>query len=507
MSEPHSVKDRALPSEHFDVLIIGAGLSGIDAAWHLQKNNPKKSYVILENRERIGGTWDLFRYPGIRSDSDMLTMGYGFRPWTHPSTISPGDAIRDYVTDTAKDAGIDKHIRFRHKVLSASWDTATARWTVEVERGTERLTITTNFLFSCAGYYKYDEGYTPTFPGRENFKGPIVHPQHWPETLDYKNKRVIVIGSGATAMTLVPAMAKTAAYVTMLQRSPTYVVSRPEQDALANRLRKILPASWAYAIPRWKNILLGMYFYNLTRKKPARVKEMILKGVRAHLGPDYDVAKHFTPTYNPWDQRLCLVPDADLFKAIKSGKAEVVTDHIDSFTAKGIRLKSGQELQADIIVTATGLQLEAMGGATVTVDGKPVDFGKTFTYKGLMYSGVPNLASVFGYTNASWTLRADLICDYVCRLLNTMDQKGVQIATPRLKDESMQPEPWLDFSSGYVQRAIAILPKQGPKAPWRQNQNYFADIKDMRRAPIEDGVLELAKAGAVIKPALARAAE
>ena len=497
-----------MPSEHFDVLIIGAGLSGIDAAWHLQKNNSKKSYVILENRDRIGGTWDLFRYPGIRSDSDMLTMGYGFRPWTHPSTISPGDAIRDYVTDTAKDAGIDKHIRFRHKVVSAAWDTATARWTVEVEGGSgERLTLTTNFLFSCAGYYKYDEGYTPAFPGRKNFKGTIIHPQHWPETLDYANKRVIVIGSGATAMTLVPAMAKTAAHVTMLQRSPTYVVSRPEQDALANRLRKILPASWAYAIPRWKNILIGMYFYNLTRKKPARVKEAILKGVRDQLGPDYDVAKHFTPTYNPWDQRLCLVPDADLFKAINQGRAEIVTDHIDTFTANGIKLKSGQELEADIIVTATGLQLEALGGTTVTVDGEPIDFGKTFTYKGLMYSGVPNLASIFGYTNASWTLRADLICDYVCRLLNTMDQKGVQIATPRLRDATLKPEPWLDFSSGYVQRAIATLPKQGPKAPWRQNQNYFADIKDMRRAPIEDGVLEFARAGAVTKPTLAHAAE
>ncbi len=508
MSEINSVKVPAMPSEHFDVLIIGAGLSGIDAAWHLQKNNPKKSYVILENRERIGGTWDLFRYPGIRCDSDMLTMGYGFKPWTHPSTISPGDAIRDYVTDTAKDAGIDKHIRFRHKVLSAAWDSATARWTIEVERGSgDRLTLTTNFLFSCAGYYKYDAGYTPEFKGRENFKGPIIHPQHWPETLDYAGKRVIVIGSGATAMTLVPSMAKTAAHVTMLQRSPTYVVSRPEQDALANRLRKILPAKWAYAIPRWKNILLGMYFYNLTRKKPARVKELILKGVRAHLGPDYDVAKHFTPTYNPWDQRLCLVPDADLFQAIKQGRAEVVTDHIDSFTAKGIKLKSGTELEADIIVTATGLQLEAMGGTTVTVDGKQVDFGKTFTYKGLMYSGVPNLASVFGYTNASWTLRADLICDYVCRLLNTMDEKNVQIATPRLKDENMKPEPWLDFSSGYVQRAISMLPKQGPNAPWRQNQNYFADIKDMRRAPIEDEVLVFsrAKAASATKPLKAAA--
>ena len=497
--------------EHFDVLIIGAGLSGIDAAWHLKNNAPKKSFVILENRERIGGTWDLFRYPGIRSDSDMLTMGYSFRPWTHPSSISPGDAIRDYITDTAKDAGIDKNIRFRHNVVSAAWDSATARWTINANRRDaqgkeEPIQITANFVFACSGYYKYEHGYTPEFVGRERFKGQILHPQHWPENLDYAGKRVVIIGSGATAVTLVPSMAKTAAHVTMLQRSPTYVVSRPEQDALANRLRKLLPAKWAYAIPRWKNILLGMYFYNYTRKKPARVKEMIIKGVSEHLGPDYDVATHFTPKYNPWDQRLCLVLDADLFRAIKKGRASVVTDHIDCFTEKGIKLKSGKELEADIIVTATGLQLELLGGMTVTVDGQKVDFGKTFSYKGLMYSGVPNLASVFGYTNASWTLRADLICEYVCRLLNLMDEKQVQIATPRLPPGDMKPEPWLDFSSGYVVRSAALLPKQGPSAPWRQNQNYFADIKDMRRAPIEDQALEFSKAGsASVKPIKAAA--
>ncbi len=497
--------------EHFDVLIIGAGLSGIDAGWHLTKFAPKKSFVILENRERIGGTWDLFRYPGIRSDSDMLTMGYRFRPWTHQSAISPGEAIREYVTETAKDAGVDKHIRFRNKVARASWDSATARWTVEAEKRdasgrAETVTYTANFIFSCAGYYRYSEGYTPEFKGRENFKGQIVHPQHWPESLDYAGKRIVVIGSGATAVTLVPNLAKTA-HVTMLQRSPTYYVSRPEKDAMANVLRKFLPASWAYAIPRWRNIILQRFFFNRARQKPEQVKEFLIKGVKDLLPDGYDVATHFTPKYNPWDQRLCLVPDADMFDAIKEGRAEVVTDHIDTFTEKGIKLKSGRELEADIIVTATGLQLEVMGGMEVAVDGRKVDFGETFTYKGLMYSGVPNLASVFGYTNASWTLRADLICEWVTRLLNKMDEKGVQIATPTLADPNMKPEPWLDFSSGYVVRAVAMLPKQGPKAPWRQNQNYFTDIKEMRKAPIEDEALVFSKATAGAKPVLARAAE
>jgi len=501
-----------MATEHFDVLIIGAGLSGVDAAWHLKKNSPQRSFVILENRERIGGTWDLFRYPGIRSDSDMLTMGYRFRPWTHQSAISPGAAIRDYITGTAKDAGIDRNIRFRHKVVGAAWDSNAARWNVEAVRrdanGREdAVQISANFLFSCAGYYKYEAGYTPEFVGRDRFKGKIVHPQHWPEHLDYTGKRVVIIGSGATAVTLVPSLAKTAGHVTMLQRSPTYYVSRPEKDAMANFLRKVLPASWAYAIPRWRNILLQRFFFNRARQKPEKVKELLIKGVSDLLGPDYDVATHFTPKYNPWDQRLCLVPDADMFNAIKGGRASVVTDSIDTFTENGIKLKSGKEIAADIIVTATGLQMQVLGGVAVSVDGQKIDFGKTFTYKGLMFSGVPNLASVFGYTNASWTLRADLICEYVCRLLNTMDEKGVQVATPRLSEAEMKAEPWLDFSSGYVQRALAMLPKQGPKAPWRQNQNYFADIKDMRRAPIEDAALEFSKAQAGASKELGAAAE
>lgn len=499
-----------MPVEHFDVLIIGAGLSGIDAAWHLQKHSPKRTYTILENREQIGGTWDLFRYPGIRSDSDMLTMGYRFRPWTHQSAISPGDAIRDYITGTAKDAGIDRHIRFRHKVVAAAWDSAAARWTVEALRRDatgreETVRLSANFVFSCAGYYKYAEGYTPEFAGRERFKGAIIHPQHWPQDLDYAGKRVVVIGSGATAVTLVPSMAKTAAHVTMLQRSPTYIVSRPEKDAAANFLRKILPAHWAYSIPRWRNILLQRYFFTRARKRPERVKETILEGVRKELGPDYDVATHFTPKYNPWDQRLCLVPDADLFQAIRDDRASVVTDHIETFTETGIKLKSGKELAADIIVTATGLQLEILGGMKVSVDGRAVDFGKTFTYKGLMFSDVPNLASVFGYTNASWTLRADLICEYVCRLLNYMDAKGATIAVPRLREAGMKESPWLDFSSGYITRSVAHLPKQGPNPPWRQSQNYLADIKDMRRAPIDDGVLEFSSPQAAARPAIAAA--
>jgi cation diffusion facilitator CzcD-associated flavoprotein CzcO len=478
-------------AEHFDVLIIGAGISGIDAGYHLNKFAPKKSYVILENRERVGGTWDLFRYPGIRSDSDMLTMGYSFKPWTHESTISPGDKIRNYVTETAGENGIDKHIRFRHRVVSASWDSATAKWTVIAERReamvegadarTDRVTFTANFLFSCAGYYRYSEGYTPEFKGRENFKGQVIHPQHWPENLDYTGKRVVVIGSGATAVTLVPNMAKAAGHVTMLQRSPTY--------------------------PRWRNIVLQRFFFNRARTQPEKIKEMLLKGVTDLLPKGYDVKTHFTPSYNPWDQRLCLVPDADLFEAIKQDHVDVVTDHIDTFTETGIKLKSGKELKADIIVTATGLHVQMLGGTQLTVDGTPVEIGKTFAYKGMMFSNVPNLAFVFGYTNASWTLRADLVCEWVTRVLNTMDAKGTPIATPRLADPNMKSDPMLDFSSGYVQRAIAATPKQGPAAPWRQNQNYFTDLKEMRKAPIEDGVLEFAKAGTVAKPVLARAAE
>ncbi len=453
-----------MAAEHFDVLIMGAGLSGIDAAYPLQKLCPNKSYVILEQRERIGGTWDLFRYPGIRSDSDMLTMGYGFRPWTHPKAISPGDDIRDYITDTARDAGIDRNIRFRHTIKRARWSSKEAKWTVEAVRKSpadrndkarndarnnnegrpdgrpdgeaetkaetqaetkdEAVTLTCNFLFSCAGYYRYSAGHSPDFPNTARFHGRIVHPQAWPDDLDYAGKRVVIIGSGATAVTLLPAMARTAGHVTMLQRSPTYVISRPEKDKIANGLRRVLPARLAYRLSRWKNVAFMTYVYQLSQCFPNFVKKGLVKQAREQLGTDFDVATHFTPSYRPWQQRMCLVPDGDMFATIKADRASVVTDQIATFTEKGILLKSGKELEADIIVTATGLAMQAFGGAELFVDKQPVVPGETLAYKGVMMSGVPNFASVFGYINASWTLKADLICNYVCWLLNFMDRKG-----------------------------------------------------------------------------------
>lgn len=481
--------------EHFDVLIIGAGLSGIDAAYHLQKFCPNKTYVIVEQRERIGGTWDLFRYPGVRSDSDMFTMGFSFRPWTDPKAIAPGEDIRNYIIATARDAGIDHHIRFRHRVERASWSSEEAMWTVQVVRrvpdGREELvTLTCNFLFSCSGYYRYQAGYLPEFPDIGCFKGRVVHPQAWPEDLDYSGKRVIIIGSGATAVTLIPAMAKSAAHVLMLQRSPTYIVSMPEQDVIANQLRRVLPAMWAYKLSRWKNVAYMIYVYQLAMRYPNFVKTGIIKKIRAELGPGYDVVTHFTPRYNPWEQRLCLVPHGDLFRAIKAGRASVVTGQIERFTEKGIRLHSGVELDADIVVTATGLVLQAFGGASLEVDGRRVDLGKTLAYKGVMLSGVPNLAAVFGYINASWTLKADLICRYVCRLLNLMDRKGVRQVTPQNGDETAV-APFLEkFSSGYVQRAAASWPKQGSKPPWRVYQNYIRDVLSLKWGPIENRALE-----------------
>ena len=481
--------------EYFDVLIMGAGLSGIDAAHHLQKFCPNKSYIILEQRARIGGTWDLFRYPGIRSDSDMLTMGYSFRPWTKPKAISPGDDIRDYIAATARDEGIDRNIRFGHRIQRAAWSSQEAKWTVDAVRQLpdgrdEPVTLTCNFLFSCAGYYRYSAGYSPEFPEAGRFKGRVVHPQAWPEDLDYAGKRVVIIGSGATAVTLLPAMAKTAGHVTMLQRSPTYIVSAPEQDAMANWLRGVLPAMWAYRLSRWKNVAFMIYVYQLAQRFPNFVKTGIVKKVREELGPDYDVATHFTPRYNPWEQRICLVPDADMFQAIKSGRASVVTDRIETFTEKGIQLKSGKELEADIVVTATGLVMQAFGGAELSVDGRSVDPGKTLAYKGVMMSGVPNLASVFGYINASWTLKADLICTYVCRLLNFMDRKGVRQVTPQKRDETAA-APFVEkFTPGYMERALASWPKQGSKPPWRVYQNYIRDAISLKWSPVANDALE-----------------
>jgi cation diffusion facilitator CzcD-associated flavoprotein CzcO len=477
--------------KHVDVLVVGAGLSGIGAACHLKTQCPRKSFVILEGRSALGGTWDLFRYPGVRSDSDMYTLGYRFRPWRAAKAIADGPAILNYIRETAAEFGVDKAIRYGHRVRRAVWSSDDALWTVEAEAGPEKMVVlfTCNFLYLCTGYYDYEAGYTPHWPGTGRFRGRIVHPQKWPEDLDYAGKRVVVIGSGATAVTLVPAMAERAAHVTMLQRSPTYVVSRPAEDKLANWLRRHLPERAAYAITRWKNVLLGMFFYKLARKRPELFKRMLAKEVRHELGEEY-VSKHFTPQYNPWDQRLCLVPDSDLFRAIREGRASVVTDRIETFTETGLRLESGENLDADIIVTATGLVLKLISGLQLSVDGAPVDLSKTMAYKGMMYSDVPNLASAFGYTNASWTLKCDLTAEYVCRLLNYMDRHGYAQCTPRANDPSLEEEPILDFTSGYVRRALHTLPKQGTKTPWRLHQNYVKDLSMMRYGRVDDGTME-----------------
>ena len=483
-----------MSTEHFDVLIIGAGLSGVGAARHLQMHCPDRSYAILEGRSSIGGTWDLFRYPGIRSDSDMYTLGYSFKPWEERKAIADGPSILKYVRDTARENDIERHVRFGHTATRAAWSTAAARWTLEVERGEakERVSITCNFLFLCSGYYRYDKGFTPDFAGIETFSGRVVHPQQWTEDVTYAGKRVVVIGSGATAVTLVPELAKQAAHVTMLQRSPTYIVARPSEDALANKLRRWLPAKLAYSLTRWKRVLLGIYIFQRCRREPEKIKRMIVGGARMALGADYDVAKHFTPRYKPWDQRLCLAPDGDFFASIRSGRASVATDEIERFTETGIQLKSGAHLEADVIVTATGLNLQVLGGLQLMVDGVPVDLAKTMNYKGLMFSGVPNLASSSGYTNASWTLKCDLTCEYVCRLLNHMKKRGIKQCTPHNTDPSITEQPWVSFSSSYFARAMHLFPKQGSKAPWKLYQNYPKDILLLRYGKLEDGVLRFA---------------
>lgn len=466
--------------EHTDVVIVGAGLSGIGAAYHLSKKCPNHSYLILESRAAIGGTWDLFRYPGIRSDSDMHTLGYSFKPWNSAKAIADGPSILNYVRETATDNKIEEKIRYSSKLTSAKWDSGTSLWTLTVAQADtgESVQISCNFLHMCAGYYSYEKAHDPKFPSTDAFKGKLIHPQFWPEDLSYENKKVVVIGSGATAVTLVPSLAEKAASVTMLQRSPTYIISRPSEDWFANGLRKLLPHTWAYALTRLRNTRFQELLYKQTRKRPEKVKKTILDMIRKELGPDYDVDKHFTPSYNPWDQRLCLVPDSDLFTAIKNGSASVVTDHIDTFTENGIQLKSGEHLDADIIVSATGLQLVMMGGADISVDGKAVDFAKLWTYKGLMVSDVPNMVSTFGYINASWTLRADLTAEWVCRTLNHMTDTNTTSVVPVVPTNlhDMPARSWIaDFPAGYMQRMMHLFPKQGDQEPWINTQDFRRD--------------------------------
>ncbi|HEX5512818.1 MAG TPA: NAD(P)/FAD-dependent oxidoreductase [Gammaproteobacteria bacterium] len=497
-----------MPSEHFDVLIVGAGISGIAAGYHLQVRCPEKRYAILEGRAAIGGTWDLFRYPGIRSDSDMFTLGFSFRPWTGAQSIADGASILEYLRATAREFGIDRKIRCNQRVRSAAWSSADTRWTVVVETGggTETVRYTCDFLYLCSGYYSYEGGYLPHFPGSETFQGTLLHPQQWPEDLDYSGKRVVVIGSGATAVTLVPAMAATAAQVTMLQRSPSYVVSLPTTDRIAAALRRALPERLAYRAVRWKNVLLSSAFYQLCRRAPKAARSLIRRGVMRALPPGYPVDTDFNPRYQPWDQRLCLVPGADLFKAIRTGRAAIVTDQIETFTAHGIRLKSGKELEADIVVTATGLQLLPGGGIAVEVDGDRIDPGRTLSYKGLMLSGIPNLAICTGYTNASWTLRAEISSMYVCRLLNYMTRHGYRQCVPHNDDPSIAEEPLLDLTSGYVQRSVGALPKQGPKRPWRMRQNYLLDLLDMKFGAVNDGTMLFSRGGRNVSGTKHRAA-
>ena len=478
--------------EHFDVLIVGAGISGIGAAYHLQDKSPGRSYAILEGRDAIGGTWDLFRYPGIRSDSDMYTLGFSFKPWTEPKAIADGPSILAYLNETARENGIDRKIRFGHWVKRAAWSSEKARWTVEVERGEARelSRFTCSFLFMCSGYYDYAGGYTPEFPGAADFRGPVVHPQKWTSDIDYAGKRVVVIGSGATAVTLVPALAEKAAHVTMLQRSPTYIVAMPDEDRIANALRRWLPPMLAYGITRWKNIVLGSLMFQFCQRAPERAKRLFIGGVRKALGAGFDIARHFTPAYGPWDQRLCLVPNGDLFSALREGRASVVTDQIERFTETGIRLASGDELPADLIVSATGLNLKFIGGLQITVDGKRIDPAQQMTYRGMMLSDVPNLAWSFGYTNASWTLKCDLTCEYMCRLLNYMAEHGHSECRPRVSDPEVRVEELFPLTSGYIQRAKHMFPKQGSKLPWKLYQNYLLDMLLIGYGRVDDGAMQ-----------------
>jgi len=476
--------------EHLDVLIVGAGISGLSAGWHLRSRCPGKSFAILEARHELGGTWSLFRYPGIRSDSDMYTFGFGFRPWPGARSIADGDSIMRYLRDTARESGLDARIRYGHRVIGLAWSSADARWTVEVERAEGgHLTLTAGFVVMASGYYDYARGHDPAFPGRESFGGRIVHPQLWPADLDWTGKRVVVIGSGATAVTLVPAMAKAAAHVTMLQRSPTWIMALPGEDAFARVLGRVLPTRLRYAVVRAKNVLAARVLFAACRRWPDRVGAKLLDWARRQLPPGYDVERHFRPRYRPWEQRLCVVPDGDFFTAIRAGRASVATDHVEAFDATGIRLRSGEHLDADVIVTATGLELQLLSGVVPTVDGRPVALAAHLPYKGIMLSDVPNLAMVFGYTNASWTLRADLVAGWVCRVLNHMDRVGARRCVPRPRPDDVATDPFVDFSSGYFQRAADRLPKQGARAPWRADQDYLLERRTLGRDRLDDGVL------------------
>jgi monooxygenase len=481
-------------TEHLDVVILGAGISGVSAAWHLQDRCPTKSYAILERRDDLGGTWDLFKYPGIRSDSDMFTLGFRFKPWRSATSIADGASIKAYVREAAVENGIDRHIRYRNRVLAGDWSDADNRWTLTVEHDGQKREITCSFLFACTGYYDYDEGYSPTFVGSEDFAGTIVHPQHWPENLDYQGKKIVVIGSGATAVTLIPALVNSGSgHVTMLQRSPTYIGSLPSVDPFAKRVNRILPDRAAHVANRWKAIAQRTFEYQLARRRPAFMRKTLMTMAQRRLPKGYDVEKHFGPRYNVWDERLCLAPDGDFFRTIRHGKADVVTDTIDRFTKTGIKLTSGEELQADIIVTATGLNMQLVGGVNPTRNGAPVDLTSLMTYKGLMFSGVPNFAITFGYTNASWTLKADLVSEFVCRLLNYMDTKGFDTVEPQHPGEAVDELPFMDFSPGYFRRSEHLLPKSGSRAPWRLKQNYLFDMRMIRRGKVADEGLKFSK--------------
>ena len=491
--------------EHLDVLVIGAGLSGVGAGHYLQAECPWADYAIFEARDSIGGTWDLFRYPGVRSDSDMFTLGYSFRPWDGEKSIADGDSILQYIKDTAAEEGIDQHIRFAHRVVRAEWSSDDALWNVVAENvhTGEAVELTCGFIFSCSGYYRYDHGYLPAFEGMERFRGTIVHPQSWPAELDYAGKRVVVIGSGATAVTLVPSMASQAEHVTMLQRSPTYIASLPAKDPIANWMRKVLPARMSGPAVRWMKALLTQGFFQLSRHRPEMVKSILRKQVEAALPKGYDVGTHFTPRYNPWDQRVCLVPDGDLFEAIGTGRVSMVTDVIDSFTETGIRLVSGGELDADLIVAATGLELLFLGGVEVLVDSEKVDISKKLTYKGMMLEGVPNMAMAIGYTNASWTLKCDLTCQYVTRLLNRMRTTGRRQCTPVNRDPSIVEQPLLNLTSGYVLRSADKFPKQGSRYPWRVYQSYLRDFRALKLNGIDDDAMVFSNSAHANAPAVA----